>query len=83
MEEIEQHVREYNLHRLRRYRNHLLDIADKKIFILEDDSQDTSAWRVYRKALRDITDPFKDAQGNATSAIDTLNLDVFPWPSTP
>lgn len=80
---MEQHEREYKLNRLRAFRNHLLDIADKKIFILEDSLQDTTSWRAYRQTLRDITNPYKDENGDANSSIESLILNEFSWPVEP
>jgi hypothetical protein len=42
--------------KLRQIREPLLMEATFAIFTLEDAGSDTSAWRTYRQALRDITD---------------------------
>lgn len=40
---------------IRRDRKNLLEEADFKINTLVDNNQDATAWRVYRQALRDMT----------------------------
>ena len=70
---------------IRDYRQSLLDTADKEIFKLEDASGDASSWRTYRQALRDITDSYKDVNGDPTSALDAvedIESDVS-WPVAP
>ena len=54
---------------IRQAREPLLQEADIAIFKLEDAGSDTSAWRTYRQALRDVT-----AQSD---------LDNISWPTKP
>lgn len=46
--------------RLRNTRDSLIPDVDHKINTIEDASGDTSAWRTYRQALRDLPDNTQD-----------------------
>lgn len=49
------------------------------------DRSDAGAIQLYRNQLRDITDSFKDNEGAATAAIDSLEEDLsdLVWPGKP
>lgn len=73
------------LSKIRKYRKSLIQEADIEINKAMDDDKDLSAWKVYRKALRDITEPYKTKTGNPKAALDSIQ-DVekdISWPQKP
>lgn len=79
----DQALRERKIEQLRTLREPLLDEADKKINTLEDDGADTAAWRAYRKALRDITEDYKEENGDWKASVDDIDVENFAWPAKP
>lgn len=75
--------RESKLSKLRDKRNSLLTEADHEVNKKEDASEDASALRAYRQSLRDVTDAYKDENGDASSAVDALDVDSFVFPTKP
>lgn len=81
--DVMQDLRSAKLDDLRGKRDQLLLEADHTINKLEDASQDASAHRAYRQALRDVTEQFKDESGKYTADVDSLNIGTFVFPSKP
>ena len=81
--EADQILRENKINQLRAKRAPLLTEADVKINIAEDDGKDASAWRAYRKELRNITEQFKKVDGSWKVAVDSLNFESFKFPAKP
>lgn len=81
--EADQMLRENKINQLRAKRAPLLTEADVKINIAEDDGEDASAWRVYRKELRNITEEYKKVDGNWKVAVDSLDVESFEFPAKP
>jgi len=79
----DQELREAKMDELRALRDPLLDEADKVINTLEDDGADASAWRAYRKSLRDITETYKKVDGNWKVITDSLVVSEFVFPTKP
>jgi len=73
----------FKLGKFRAYRNSLLTVADHEIFKLEDSLSDTTAWRAYRQSLREVTDAYKDANGDAIGSVESLEIETFQWPVMP
>ena len=71
------------LEELRYNRSPLLAEADVEINKLEDASADSSAWRAYRQALRDVPAAYIKADGDPKVATDSIDLDNFSWPEKP
>jgi len=44
---------------------------------------DAAAMATWKSQLQGVTDAYKDGEGNATSAIDAVDLDTFVWPADP
>ena len=74
----DQVIRQAKMETLLVPREALLKEADIEINKLEDASQDTSAWRTYRQALRDVTEPYKKVDGDWKVAVDSLESLDFP-----
>ena len=74
----DQAIRQVKMEVLLAPREALLKEADIEINKLEDASQDTGTWRTYRQALRDITEPYKKADGDWKVAVDSLETLDFP-----
>lgn len=72
-----------NLDSIRALRAPLLVAADHEINTLEDDSQDASALRAYRKALRECTDSLKKVNGDAKLTCENLVPEEFEFPVKP
>lgn len=81
--EADKMLRENKINQLRARRIPLLVEADVKINIAEDDGKDASAWRAYRKELRNITEQFKKVDGSWKVAVDSLNFESFKFPAKP
>lgn len=81
--EIRQTSANINLKAVRDLRNSLLIEADHKINTLEDDNQDATAWRVYRKLLRECTDSYKKTNGDAKLSCENLEASKFEFPAKP
>jgi hypothetical protein len=60
---------------IRSMRDAALTKLDHDIFKAEDSGGDTSELRSKRQKLRDMTDQFKDSQGNPSSSLDTVNIE--------
>ena len=74
---------------IREHREPLLEEADKELHKHSDGDANAvgleADWKAYRKNLRDITDQYKDVNGDPTSAIDGVDdpaTDVT-WPTKP
>jgi tRNA U34 5-carboxymethylaminomethyl modifying GTPase MnmE/TrmE len=74
---------ESNLNSIRNLREPLLKEADIEIFKLEDDSEDASAMRAYRKSLRECTDDLKKVNGEAKLSCENLVPSEFVFPVKP
>lgn len=74
---------EANLSEIRNLREPLLKIADIEIFKLEDEGQDASSMRAYRKALRECTDGLKGVDGKALLSCEMLTPSEFIFPVKP
>lgn len=72
-----------NLDSIRALREPLLSAADHEINTLEDDSQDASALRAYRKALRECTNEYKKVNGDAKLLCENLVPEEFQFPVKP
>lgn len=72
-----------NLNTIRSLRNSKLSEADHKINTLEDDSQDASVWRAYRKELRECTDDLKKVNGEAKLTVESQDPFEFEFPEKP
>jgi len=59
----------------------LLYEADVEINKKVDAGQDASAWRTYRQALRDVTEPYKNEDGSLKEIVD--NLEILDYPAKP
>jgi len=73
-------VRNNKLHTLRSLRDSLFEDADneiKKHYDGDNKAKKTeSEYKAYRIALRNITDDYKDENGNGNSSLDAYNLDM-------
>lgn len=69
-----------NLRMIRSERDKLLVKADHAINTLEDEGQDASALKSYRKELRNCTDSLKDEDGNAKIECADLDPSQFQFP---
>lgn len=69
------------LEAIRALRVPLLTAIDHDINIAEDDGADTSALRVYRKALRECTDSLKKANGDAKFMVESIVASEFVFPN--
>jgi hypothetical protein len=78
-----QRIANENLNGIRSLREPLLVEADHKINKLEDDELDASAWRAYRKALRECTDDLKKQNGEAKLMCENINPMEFEFPQKP
>lgn len=81
--EADQMLRENKINRLRAKRAPLLAEADVKINIAEDDGKDASAWRAYRKELRNITEQYKKVDKQWKALVDSLDVESFEFPKKP
>lgn len=72
-----------NLDQLRSIRKSKIEEADFMVFKAEDNQEDSTALRDYRKALRAVTDSYKKADGYAKLAAETLDVESFTWPVKP
>ena len=72
-----QKTREAKLQAIRSLREPLMKEIDIMVNELTlGDRADTAAIKTYRDELKTLTDPYKDVDGNATSAIDALADDI-------
>jgi hypothetical protein len=78
-----QKIANENLNGIRSLREPLLVEADHKINKLEDDELDASAWRAYRKMLRECTDDLKKQNGEAKLMCENINPMEFEFPQKP
>ena len=60
---------------IRSMRDTALTKLDHDIFKAEDSGSDASELRKKRQQLRDMTDQFKDSQGNPLPSLDTVNIE--------
>jgi hypothetical protein len=60
---------------IRSMRDTALTKLDHDIFKAEDSGSDASELRSKRQKLRDMTDQFKDSQGNPLPSLDTVNIE--------
>lgn len=82
--EADQKIRQAIMDKVSAKRQPLLAEADIMINKLEDQGQDTSAWRAYRQALRDVTEPFKSlVNGSWKVAVESIVIDEFQFPAKP
>lgn len=79
----DQELRQIKMDRLSALREPLLAEADIEINKLEDNGGDSSAWRTYRQALRDITEEFKKVNGEWKVLVDNLVVEEFEFPVKP
>jgi len=79
----DQTIRQRKIDELSVLRQPLLVEADVEINKLEDASGDSSAWRTYRQALRDITEPYKDENGDWLETVDSIIVEEFVFPVKP
>ena len=70
-----------NLDTIRKLREPLLKEADIEINTKEDNSQDASNVRAWRKALRECTDSLKKTSGDAKLSVESLVPSEFTFPS--
>jgi len=73
--------RKEKLEKIRQVRNSKLSEADVLILKAEDNNQSTEAIRSYRVALRNITENFKDENGEPKENLDLIDLENFEYPS--
>jgi len=75
--ELIQASKDAKLEKIREVRKPLLEEVDLMINDLAlGDRTDTAAVKAYRDQLKALTDPYKDANGDAIALIDSLNDDV-------
>ena len=79
----DQELRDAKMDKIKVLRQLLLEEADIKINILADSGLDSSVWRAYRQALRDVTEPYKKVDGNWRVSVDSLVVEQFQFPSKP
>ena len=79
----DQEIRQAKMDQLGVLRSPLLAEADIEINKLEDNSGDSSSWRTYRQALRDITETYKKVDGNWKVSVDSLVVADFIFPVKP
>ena len=79
----DQSMREATMDLVRTARASLLSEADIEINKIEDASGDSSAWRTYRQALRDITATYKKVDGDWKVSVDLLDAENFAFPAKP
>jgi hypothetical protein len=79
----DQSLREEKMSQIRESREDLLKEADIEINKLEDSNTDSSTWRTYRQALRDVTATHKKAGGDWKVSVDSLDAANFVFPSKP
>ena len=80
-----QRTRNAKLDRIRELRVSKMTEVDIQcnLFILDDQLTGQGDWKTYRQALCDVTNTYKDQEGDATSAIDAVDPETFSWPSKP
>lgn len=71
------------LDKLRKARVPLLAEADIQINKLFDTDADTTAWKGYRQALRDVPGTYIKVDGDPKVSVDTIDIDNFVWPTKP
>lgn len=79
----DQDLRQIKMNKLSELRKPLLEEADIEINKLEDSSGDSSSWRDYRQALRDVTEVHKKSNKKWKVSVDSLDIDAFIWPEKP
>jgi len=79
----DQSLREAKMAIIRSKREPLLAEADIEINKLEDTAGDSSSWRTYRQALRDITSTYKKVDGDWKVAVDALDAETYEFPAKP
>jgi hypothetical protein len=79
----DQSMRETTMDLVRTARASLLSEADIEINKLEDTSGDSSAWRTYRQALRDVTATYKKVDGDWKASVDSIDAETFAFPNKP
>tara|TARA_R100000951_G_scaffold7705_1_gene7183 strand:+ start:2624 stop:3229 length:606 start_codon:yes stop_codon:yes gene_type:complete len=79
----DQSIREAKMDQIRAVRNSLLGEADIEINKLEDAAGDSSAWRTYRQALRDLTEIYKKVDGDWKVSVDSIDVESFEYPTKP
>mgnify|MGYP003122778637 CR=1 FL=1 len=79
----DQELRQAKMDELSLLRAPLLTEADVEINKLEDNGGDSSAWRTYRQALRDITETYKKVNGDWKVITDNLVVSEFVFPTKP
>lgn len=79
----DQSLREEKMNEIRKMREPLLHEADVEINKLDDDGADSSDWRLYRKALRDVTEYYKKVDGDWKVAVDSIVIEEFEFPAKP
>lgn len=79
----DQELRAIKMQKLSELREPLLKEADIEINKLEDKGESTVQWRVYRQALRDITEIYKKVNGEWKVSVDSLVLENFQFPAKP
>jgi hypothetical protein len=90
LDQIQQDGRNQKLTKLRELRDAKALAADHEINKHSDSDANASSleatWRTYRVDLRNITDSYKDGNGDGTSALDGFALDMSDfnaWPTEP
>ena len=79
----DQDLREVKMNQIRAVRSSLLVEADIEINKLEDVAGDSSAWRTYRQALRDLTATYKKVDGDWKVSVDSIDVESFVYPTKP
>ena len=79
----DQEIRQIKIDKLSLLREPLLAEADIEINKLEDNAGDSSVWRTYRQALRDITETYKKVDGDWKVITDNLVVSDFVFPTKP